>query len=74
MALNPNPKPIFLAGISLVRNGPIRNELFYLKTFGRFDRTLLQVTQGAESEVESYFFGRGFIGGKQTNQKRTFLF
>jgi len=37
MALNPNPEPIFLAGISLVRNGPIRNELFYFKTFGHFD-------------------------------------
>ena len=36
-ALNPNPQPIFLAEISLIRNGPIRNELSYFKTFGRSD-------------------------------------
>ena len=55
MALNPNPKRIFVAGISLVRNQPIRNELFYFKTFCRFDRTLLEVIDGPESESAAQF-------------------
>ena len=64
MALNPNPKRIFLAWISLVRNGPIRNEFFYFKTFGHFDQTLLEVIEDSESESAAHFLSRGFIGRK----------
>ena len=38
---NLNLKPIFLAEVSLVENRPIKNELSYFKTFGRFDEILL---------------------------------
>ena len=72
--MNPNLEPIFLAEISLAKNGPIRNEFFYFKTFGRFDRTLLEVIDGPESESAADFFGQRFIGREPANQKRTFLF
>ena len=69
MALNLNPKPIFFAEVSSVRNRPIRNEFFYFKTFRRFDQTLLQVIEGPESESAAHFFGRDFIGQESANQK-----
>ena len=52
MALNPNPKPIFLAEVSLVENRPIRNELSYVTAFDRFDGTLMQVIEDQDSESE----------------------
>ena len=64
-ALNPNPRPIFLAEISFVRNRPISNEFFYFKTFGRFDQTVLYVIEGLESESEAHFLAEISLVGSQ---------
>ena len=45
-----------MAGLSLGEIGPIKNELFYFKTFGRFYRTLPEVVDGPESESAAHFF------------------
>jgi len=62
-----------LAGISLVRNGPIRNDLFYFKSFGHFDGTFAIGYRWPWIRIRSPFFGRGFIGQEWTNQKWVFF-
>jgi len=56
MAESPNLKTDFRSESPLVKDRPIRSDLFYFKVFRCFSRTFVEVIEGHESESEVRFF------------------
>jgi len=56
MAESPNLKTDFRFESPLVKDRPIRSDLFYFKVLRCFSRTFVEVIEGHESEFEVRFF------------------
>jgi hypothetical protein len=73
MALSPNPKPISLAGISLVGKSPIRNELSHFMAFDRFGDLHNRLSYNALDCREGHMKKNAFVCLCQVKKHRLFV-